>query len=889
MVFSRKNWLRETRTASVPPAAGRGRHLAAGDLRARGPRLTRSSPATPAAAGIQYPFGWRAAAWIPVASVLLLFWMSLPDRGLAATARTEEVAVITQIGDVFDRPARIASRDCPLRIEAIVTYWDPQWKFLFVQDDTGAAMVNSTDQRLGIEIGQRVLLEGLLTAGSSTNLTRRMPEVTLSLLGSGGMPPAAPVTTAELFSRKTDARFVEVTGIVRTTNQLGRLRLILQRDNRRIAVVVHHYQPADLKGLVDAQVRVKAVCQQEIDAQGQIVGVTLHAADFSAVSIESRGSADPFDIPLSRVNLLPINGTNGGLPARARVRGAVIQQSLGESLTLDDGSGSIRIQIPTRNSFAKNDRVEAIGFPARSGTERRLEDAMIRLVEAAGAATVTSAQANTNLPVLRTLKEVLDLTRAEARRRYPVQASGIVTYASTADNGMFIQDDNRAIYVTLGVPDLALKLGQLIEVTGVTDPGEVLTMIAATKLEVVGESPLPAPVRLTYPQGMTGEYDCRRVQVQGVVQSGEQLEDRLLVDLVATDGRYQCSILGATNSTFRAKILDSVVTVTGVCIVEINELRGPKGLEVAIAGEQDVAIAERAPTDVFAIPTHSIRDALGFLPSKISSRRIKVKGGATLWRRGREIYVQDETGGIRAITDQTNHVDLGDEVELVGFRTFGEYTPVLQNVDFHVVGKGLASPVKPLTAATVLAGTNNNELVEIRATLLQDVPRSYAPELLLRDGNVTFTAAMEMSENQALFPAWQAGSELRITGVCRIQTDESQAVRGFRLLLRSPADVVVTKHSPWLTVTRVAGLSALLGGVALAALGWIALLRRRVNRQTELIRERLEREAALEARYQELVEHANDVIVVCDPQGRITSLNQAGKTCWATPGPRPCA
>ena len=841
MAFSRTISPRGAGAAGESPGARVGDFESARGPRARETRLLLGASATPAKPGIRPSACRCVTAWIRMASVLWLIWVSFPSQGLAATAEPEEASVITKIGDIFDRPSTNAPMDRPFRLEATVTYWDPQWKLLFVQDETGAVAVNSTDQRLGIEVGQKVRLEGLLTAGAATNLARQLPEVALSLLGTGSMPPAVSVTTAELFARKTDARLVEVQGIVRAANPLGRLQLILRRDGRRIAVVVHRHRPSDLEGVVDAQVRVKAVCQQEIDTQGRVVVVTLHAADFSAVSVERRGDADPFNIPLTRVNRLSAHGASGGLAPRARVRGAVVQQSLGESLILDDGTGPVRILIPTRKSYAKNDQVEAIGFPAQTGAERLLEDAMVRMVEQTGAATVTSAQANPNLAVLRTLKEVLDLTRAEARQRHPVQVTGIVTYASAADNGLFMQDENRAIYVTCGMPAIALRPGQRIAVTGVTDPGGVLTMIAATTLKALSESPLPEPVWITHAQGMTGDYDCRRVRVQGVVQSGEQQEDRLLLDLVATDGRYQCTILGATNSAFRAKVLDSVVTVTGVCIVHVNALNEAKGLELAVPREPDVQIDERAPANVFAIPTHSIREALGFLPSKIASRRIKIRGVASLWRRGRELYLQDETGGIRAIIDQTNQVNLGDEVELVGFRTSGEYSPILQNVDFHVVGGGAALRAKPLTAAMILAGTNNHEVVRIEATLLRDVPRSFAPEFLLSDGNVTFTAAMEMSEKPKWFPSWRAGSVLRVTGVCSLKSDESQIVRGFRLLLRSPADVVVWRQAPWLTKERVEGLSRLLGGIALAALGWIALLRRRVNRQTALIRERLER------------------------------------------------
>jgi two-component system sensor kinase FixL len=67
------------------------------------------------------------------------------------------------------------------------------------------------------------------------------------------------------------------------------------------------------------------------------------------------------------------------------------------------------------------------------------------------------------------------------------------------------------------------------------------------------------------------------------------------------------------------------------------------------------------------------------------------------------------------------------------------------------------------------------------------------------------------------------------------------------------------------------------------ALAWVALLRRQVRRQTALIRQKVEAEAALEERYRELFENANDVVYTHDQQGRITSINQSGEQLLQRP------
>ena len=69
----------------------------------------------------------------------------------------------------------------------------------------------------------------------------------------------------------------------------------------------------------------------------------------------------------------------------------------------------------------------------------------------------------------------------------------------------------------------------------------------------------------------------------------------------------------------------------------------------------------------------------------------------------------------------------------------------------------------------------------------------------------------------------------------------------------------------------------ILCAVLLTAFGWVALLRRRVHQQTQIIEEKLHAEAALKERYLDLFENANDMVFTHDLAGRMTSINKAGE------------
>jgi PAS domain-containing protein len=217
-------------------------------------------------------------------------------------------------------------------------------------------------------------------------------------------------------------------------------------------------------------------------------------------------------------------------------------------------------------------------------------------------------------------------------------------------------------------------------------------------------------------------------------------------------------------------------------------------------------------------------------------------------------------------------------VDVLGFPVIGDFSPYLEEASFRKTGVGPLPPARKMTADQILLqGTNDNLVVEIKARLLQSVPRSANPQLVLQDGPIIFTAHLETQNRQREVPALQSGSLVRLTGVCSIQGGERHEPATFRLLLRQPADIELLETPPWWTSRHT---FMLVGGMMLAiafALAWVALLRRQVSRQTQLIRQKLEDEAELEERYLNLFENANDMVYTHDLNGRITSVNQTGE------------
>ena len=132
-------------------------------------------------------------------------------------------------------------------------------------------------------------------------------------------------------------------------------------------------------------------------------------------------------------------------------------------------------------------------------------------------------------------------------------------------------------------------------------------------------------------------------------------------------------------------------------------------------------------------------------------------------------------------------------------------------------------------------------------------------------------------------PELQSGTLVRLTGVCTIQGGERHEPHSFRLQLRRPEDIEVLETPSWWTSRHAFMLAAGLMIAVAAAIAWIVLLRKRVHIQTVLIRQKLEKEAALEQRFQELFEKANDMLYTHDLEGRVTSINQTGERLLQLP------
>jgi signal transduction histidine kinase/CheY-like chemotaxis protein len=461
-------------------------------------------------------------------------------------------------------------------------------------------------------------------------------------------------------------------------------------------------------------------------------------------------------------------------------------------------------------------------------------------------------------PAITTAAQIRRLTRGEANRGYPVSLRGVITFRD--DNGFFIQDATEAIAVDTP-PALAHQTnpGDLVELQGTTSGQGFAPQVEGTGVRIVGSSRLPVPLRPSFERMASTELDSQWVEVEGIVHAALSDEGNTALDVVVT-GRHVLARVPSMPPASAAGLVDATVKVAGNCGAVFNQQNQWVGVRLYVPGMNQVQVEQRAPADPYAVPLQSVSDLHHFNPGRASGHRVRIRGVLTFQRSGRLLVVADEEEGLYIQTRQTTLAAPGDRVEAVGFLARGEYTDVLEDAVFRSLGSGPALTPKSAGPEDLLTGNYDAALVRVEGRLLGRSQWAGGQVLALQSGRQGFDAEIDTAHAAEALASLRDGSRLELTGICKVEADQARVPRGFRILLRSPADLKVLDQPSWWTLTRLLGVLGIMAALILLGIGWVAYLRRRVERQTEIIRRTLD--------------STGDGILVLDRQGGIISFNQ---------------
>jgi PAS domain S-box-containing protein len=492
------------------------------------------------------------------------------------------------------------------------------------------------------------------------------------------------------------------------------------------------------------------------------------------------------------------------------------------------------------------------------------------------------------LPTLTHIAQIRDLTLEEATRSYPVRIRAIVTYCRVADRDLFIEDSTAGVWVDPEQFNVNVRSGQQIEVVGIAGPGDFAPEIDKARVRILGEGPYPVAHRVSGDDLASGRQDSQWVEVEAVVRSAIERGTDLTLNVSA--GALQFRVFVPDYGTSTTDLVDAAVRIRGVFAGTYTPGDMFTGFELLVPNPKDFKIVRRRSGGLYSLPVRPIHFFLRLTPEGAFTHRVRVQGIVT-YRGPGILCIRDQDAALLVhlgtpltlgpqagqppLSESLPSAEVGDLVDVVGFPDRGDYTPVMRDAVFRRVGVGTPPQPARMSAKEALRGDHDADLLRLRAVLLNRTDRESQEVLELQEGDTTFRAEMERPNGAHSLNYILPGSLLELTGIRRIEADEDRVPRAFSLLLRSPADIMVLQHPPWWTLRRLLAAWALLTSAVLAVLTWVGVLRRRVRRQTELIRQRLESEAALEKRYQRLFERNLAGVCRTSLEGNVLECNDA--------------
>jgi signal transduction histidine kinase len=471
------------------------------------------------------------------------------------------------------------------------------------------------------------------------------------------------------------------------------------------------------------------------------------------------------------------------------------------------------------------------------------------------------AAETTPLPaVLTNVAQLRRLTATEAARAYPVHLRGVVMDAAAPRERAVIFADATAGAYLLATNNLftSYRRGDFLDVEGVSDPGEFAPMVRVTSVRRLGRTNTPVARPVTYHELVTGAMDAQWVEITGIVrrciEPASNATDvwRLMI---AADGGFLPVRPVARDPNIQD---DAEVRVQAICLYQFNQKRQVLTPVLQMLPGVPVTVTKPAPEHPFDASVRPAGSLLQFAAEGSPGHRVHVRGVVTHAQPGLLVWIRDESSGLRIQARQQEDLKAGDEIDVLGFPSYGKSSPVLEDAIFRKAGS--RQPPAPLALTHINAAFDHeDDLVATEATLTEVQPVLEGLVLTLDHAGTVFKAVLRHRGSWAADPDWQPGSQVRVTGICSVLYDDLRPLMGvwrpqtFQILLRSTADVTVLARPPWWTAHHIVYVLGLVSVGLVLATGVVMLITRR------RLHEQAHRRAMAEAEFAAILSERNRV------------------------------
>lgn len=767
--------------------------------------------------------------------LLVVLWAGLCGVRTAGAPAVEGGAdpTITNPDVIWQMTNEERRRAYPLRLEGRVNYYDAPWGGLWFESDGQGRYIRLTGNPPVLRNGQRVRIEGSFVPAQGLAADR----VRVTVLAD--YEPVTPVPTAGRINevRTFDRKIVVTEGYVDEQQLIDslHLRLMLLVEDRRVIVWVPPEAGRPLPDLAGRRISLTAVYSGRLDPTGTEATVELWAGRLADITVLGTREGDPlFAAPraeIARLNEQPV-GT------LVRVQGQMRRRDLGTSFVLRDDTGEVLVHSLQRERVPAGAEVEVVGRLAITGSRWHLESALFRPTVAPG----PSPAAGT--AVLERVDRIRQLSAAEVAAGRAVDIRGVVTWSLPEVDFFFLQDlgGGTRVRVPAGAPPPPMQ--QYVRIEGTTSATPTGPVVDLRAQYVLGAMAHPYPKRITYRQAITGSEDAQWVEMRGFLRRADSEGDWHSLYLTTPEGEFVAHL---QSPVALAATPGSLLRVRGVCEATTDDKGRISGARLRVPFLHDILIEEDAPAELYDLPLRAVGD-LRQLFTMEEMVRARISAQVIQHVPGEYLVVQDEGHGLTVFARDTGQQLVpGDWVEVVGIVGQDGARMVLREAVFRRTRAAAAPEPLALGEVPVEDFSRDLRLVRVRGTLLDSARYADHTHLTLQNAGTIFDAVLQQPPGLTPLPRLRPGMGLELTGVYRIVFDDFDRAQGFQVQLRSAADLTVFRAAQFWTVRRALSVAAIVGGGMLVVFVWVAALRHRVRRQTEQIRQQLEKQSNLEA------------------------------------------
>ena len=292
-----------------------------------------------------------------------------------------QAATLTNAAQVRALTREDAARQMQVRLRGVVLDEAGQGEGVVIQDETAGVYLMAANTVVSkIRRGDLIEVEGVSDPGGFAPMVRLQK---YRKLGTAPIPEPQHVAFEQLITGKLDAQWVEVSGIVRSSEPASynglQGKMELATGGERLAI--RTTDPLTAGSYVDAEVTLRGICFNQHNANRQLVSPMLHVPPGSSILVSAPASADPFAVPLTPVATLLQFAPQGNYGHRVHVRGVVTHYREGQFLWLREGGRGLKIQTKQDGGLRVGDEVDVFGFPNRGDYTPILEDAVFRVIK----------------------------------------------------------------------------------------------------------------------------------------------------------------------------------------------------------------------------------------------------------------------------------------------------------------------------------------------------------------------------------------------------------------------------------------------------------------------------------------------------------------------------